>query len=213
MDLSELRREYSQTGLKREDLKKDPMAQFELWFQQACDAGLQDPSAFSLATASAAGAPSVRTVLLKLFDQEGFVFFTNYASKKAKQIEENPQVGMLCHWLPLERQIKITGIAKKISKVESMKYFATRPRGSQLGAWISPQSSVITSRRMLEGKLRAAIHKLAGGEIPMPEKWGGYRIVPDSMEFWQGRENRLHDRFCYRRPDVSSDWIVERLAP
>jgi len=213
MDLGELRREYSRTGLKREDLHADPMRQFELWFQQACDAGLGDPSAFSLATASAGGAPSVRTVLLKLFDQSGFVFFTNYASKKAQQISENPQVGMLCHWLPLERQIKITGKAEKISTMESAKYFATRPRGSQLGAWISPQSSVISSRKLLEGKLHDAIEKLAGGEIPMPEKWGGYRIVPETMEFWQGRENRLHDRFCYRKQESSSEWIVERLAP
>lgn len=213
MDLGELRREYSREGLKREELHEDPMRQFELWFEQACDSGIGDPSAFSLATASASGAPTVRTVLLKLFDQQGFVFFTNYASKKARQIEENPQVGMLCHWLPLERQIKITGRAEKISKVESMKYFATRPRGSQLGAWISPQSSVISSRRMLEGKLREAVEKLAGGEIPMPEKWGGYRIVPESMEFWQGRESRLHDRFRYRKQEASSDWMIERLAP
>lgn len=213
MDLGELRREYSREGLKREELHKDPMRQFELWFEQACDSGIGDPSAFSLATASADGAPTVRTVLLKLFDEHGFVFFTNYASKKAAQIEENPQVAMLCHWLPLERQIKITGRAAKISKVESMKYFATRPRGSQLGAWISPQSSVISSRRMLEGKLREAMEKLAGGEIPMPEKWGGYRIVPESIEFWQGRESRLHDRFRYRKQEASSDWTIERLAP
>ncbi|MGB0951896.1 MAG: pyridoxamine 5'-phosphate oxidase [Planctomycetota bacterium] len=211
MDLTELRREYSQAGLRREDLYADPMKQFELWFQQASDANLQDPSAFSLATASAAGAPSVRTVLLKIFDEQGFVFFTNYASKKAKDIEENPQVGMLCHWLPLERQIKITGRAEKVTTIESMKYFATRPRGSQIGAWISPQSSVITSRKLLEGKLRAAMEKLAGGEVPMPEKWGGYRIVPETIEFWQGRENRLHDRFRYLRQ--ADAWEIERLAP
>lgn len=211
MDLTELRREYSQAGLQREDLHVDPMKQFELWFQQASDANLQDPSAFSLATASAGGAPSVRTVLLKIFDAKGFVFFTNYASKKAKDIEENPQVGMLCHWLPLERQIKITGRAEKVTTMESMKYFATRPRGSQIGAWISPQSSVITSRKLLEGKLRAAIEKLAGGEVPMPEKWGGYRVIPETIEFWQGRENRLHDRFRYVRQDDA--WEIERLAP
>lgn len=211
MDLTELRREYSQAGLQREDLHVDPMKQFELWFQQASDANLQDPSAFSLATASAGGAPSVRTVLLKIFDAKGFVFFTNYASKKAKDIEENPQVGMLCHWLPLERQIKITGRAEKVTTMESMKYFATRPRGSQIGAWISPQSSVITSRKLLEGKLRAAIEKLAGGEVPMPEKWGGYRVIPETIEFWQGRENRLHDRFRYVRQGDA--WEIERLAP
>jgi len=211
MDLTELRREYSQAGLQREDLHVDPMKQFELWFQQASDANLQDPSAFSLATASAGGAPSVRTVLLKIFDTKGFVFFTNYASKKAKDIEENPQVGMLCHWLPLERQIKITGRAEKVTTMESMKYFATRPRGSQIGAWISPQSSVITSRKLLEGKLRAAIEKLAGGEVPMPEKWGGYRVIPETIEFWQGRENRLHDRFRYVRQGDA--WEIERLAP
>ena len=153
----------------------------------------------------------MRTVLLKIFDAAGFVFFTNYGSKKAKDIEENPQVGMLCHWLPLERQVKITGRAERISGMESMKYFATRPRGSQIGAWISPQSSVITSRKLLEGKLRAAIEKLAGGEVPMPEKWGGYRIVPETIEFWQGRENRLHDRFRYVRE--GEDWAIERLAP
>ncbi len=212
MDLSDLRREYTQAGLRRADMHADPMRQFELWFQQACDAGLGDPSAFSLATASATGEPTVRTVLLKLFDRRGFVFFTNYASKKAQQIAENPKVAMLCHWLPLERQVKITGVAEKISTIESIKYFATRPRGSQLGAWISPQSSVISSRRLLEGKLRQAMEKLAGGEVPMPEQWGGYRIIPNSLEFWQGRENRLHDRLRYRRDD-RGDWVLERLAP
>jgi pyridoxamine 5'-phosphate oxidase len=214
MDIGDLRREYAQAGLRRSDLHADPILQFESWFKIACDAGLGDPSAFSLATATADAAPSVRTVLLKMFDQQGFVFFTNYRSAKALQIEANPQVGMLFHWLPLERQVLVTGTASRISAAASLKYFATRPRGSQLGAWVSPQSSTITTRKILEGKLRAAAEKLLGGEVPMPEHWGGYRIKPQTIEFWQGRENRLHDRFMYHRLDPAGyDWEIERLAP
>ena len=213
MDLSDLRREYSRTGLRREELDADPYKQFETWFEQAKSAGLIDYSALSLATASADGFPTVRTVLLKLFDHDGFVFFTNYKSTKAQQIEENPRVSMLFHWLPLERQVIINGTASRVTAIESMKYFATRPRGSQLGAWVSPQSSVVTSRRLLEGKLREALKKLAGGEVPMPEHWGGYRIKPETIEFWQGRENRLHDRFRYINPTSENTWDVERLAP
>jgi pyridoxamine 5'-phosphate oxidase len=213
MDLSDLRREYSRTGLNREDLNADPFKQFELWFEQAKAAGLIDYSALSLATATVDGLPTVRTVLLKLFDRDGFVFFTNYKSTKALQIEENPRVSMLFHWLPLERQVIIQGTAVRVTAMESLKYFASRPRGSQLGAWVSPQSSVVSSRRLLEGKLREAIKKLAGGEVPMPEHWGGYRIQPQSIEFWQGRENRLHDRFRYIHPSSDNRWEVERLAP
>jgi len=213
MDLSDLRREYSRTGLSREELNPDPFKQFELWFAQAKAAGLIDYSALSLATATADGLPTVRTVLLKLFDRDGFVFFTNYKSTKALQIEENPRVSMLFHWLPLERQVIIQGTASRVTAMESFKYFASRPRGSQLGAWVSPQSSVVSSRRLLEGKLREAIKKLAGGEVPMPEHWGGYRIQPQSIEFWQGRENRLHDRFRYIHPSSDNRWEVERLAP
>ena len=166
MDLSDLRREYSRTGLNREDLNADPFKQFELWFEQAKAAGLIDYSALSLATATVDGLPTVRTVLLKLFDRDGFVFFTNYKSTKALQIEENPRVSMLFHWLPLERQVIIQGTAVRVTAMESLKYFASRPRGSQLGAWVSPQSSVVSSRRLLEGKLREAIKNSLAAKFP-----------------------------------------------
>ena len=154
----------------------------------------------------------MRTVLLKLFNESGFVFFTNYNSKKGQQLDENSQVAMLFPWLPLERQIKITGTAEKISVEQSAKYFASRPRGSQLGAWISEQSDPLQSRKALEDKFAQALQDLSGKDVPMPKSWGGYKVVPTSIEFWQGRENRLHDRFRY---DLSgaSDWGITRLEP
>ncbi|HEY9672307.1 MAG TPA: pyridoxamine 5'-phosphate oxidase [Waterburya sp.] len=212
MDLGELRKEYTQAGLRRKDLKPNPFEQFELWFQQACNANLLEPNAMVLATASANAAPTVRTVLLKYFDKDGFVFFTNYESRKARQIEENPQVALLFVWLELERQVKITGTAAKIPTTESFKYFTTRPRGNQLGAWCSQQSSVISSRQMLEMKLDEMKRKFMNQEIPLPSFWGGYRVVPQSVEFWQGRPNRLHDRFLYLRQEDGS-WEIQRLAP
>ncbi|NEO29153.1 MAG: pyridoxamine 5'-phosphate oxidase [Symploca sp. SIO3C6] len=213
MDISNLRTEYTLEGLRREQLNQDPFKQFELWFQQACDANLPEPNAMSLATASATAKPSQRIVLLKYFDHQGFVFFTNYESKKARQIEENPQVSLLFFWIALERQVQISGNAAKISTAESLKYFTTRPRGSQIGAWCSQQSTIISSRKILELKFDEIKRKFNNQEIPLPSAWGGYRVVPDSFEFWQGRPNRLHDRFLYSRLDVESAWKIQRLAP
>ena len=212
LDLAALRRNYTQAGLSRDNLNPNPFKQFELWFQQATEANLLEPNAMSLATATTDAKPFLRTVLLKYFDQKGFVFFTNYSSKKARQIQENPYVSLLFLWLPLERQVIIQGKAVKISAAESFKYFATRPRGSQLGAWCSPQSSIITSRKLLEMKLEEMKRKFSDREIPLPSFWGGYRVIPHSFEFWQGRENRLHDRFYYALQENES-WQIQRLAP
>ncbi len=211
MDISDYRREYNQGGLSREDLDNSPFIQFEKWFKQAMKADVPDASAMSLATVSAAGKPSQRTVLLKLFDEKGFVFFTNYSSQKAKEISENPNVSLLFPWTTLERQIEINGQAEKISTAESLKYFLTRPKGSQIGAWASAQSSPITSRQILESQLQKMKNKFSKGGIPLPDHWGGYRVVPEIIEFWQGGVNRLHDRFEYTRKD--NGWEIKRLQP
>jgi len=212
MDLGDLRREYITKGITRNDLDSCPFKQFDVWFSQAQQSEINDPSAFSLATASASGQPTLRTVLLKLFNENGFVFFTNYNSKKGQQLDENTQVAMLFPWLLLERQIKITGTAEKISVEQSVKYFASRPRGSQLGAWISEQSDPLQSRKVLEDKFAQALQDLSGKDVPMPKSWGGYKVAPTSIEFWQGRENRLHDRFRYDLSEAS-DWGITRLEP
>ncbi|CCQ61059.1 pyridoxamine 5'-phosphate oxidase [Crocosphaera watsonii] len=212
MDLTALRENYTRNGLTRDDLKTDPFKQFEKWFQEATEAELPEPNAMSLATASATGEPSIRTVLLKYFGEDGFVFFTNYESKKAQQIEENPHVALLFLWLPLERQVKIQGTATKIPTAESLNYFTSRPRGSQLGAWCSAQSSVISSRKLLEMKFEELKYKFQHGEIPLPSFWGGYRVKPKRFEFWQGRPNRLHDRFSYTLKEETT-WEIARLAP
>jgi pyridoxamine 5'-phosphate oxidase len=212
MDIGDLRREYMQRGLRRADLESDPVDQFERWFHEACGSQVPEPNAMSLATVSSEGAPSLRTVLLKYFDRQGLVFFTNHESAKAQQIATNPQVALLFFWAELERQTKILGKAEKISTAESLRYFATRPRGSQIGAWCSRQSAVISSRQLLEMKLDELKRKFMNREIPLPSFWGGYRIVPHCFEFWQGRPNRLHDRFLYSRQENGS-WIIERLAP
>lgn len=211
MDIGDLRREYMSSGITAEDLHEDPFSQFEVWFTQANEAGVIDANAFSLATASQNGAPSLRTVLLKLFDEKGFVFFTNYNSRKSRQIKENDHVAMLFPWLQLNRQVKVEGHCERVSAKESLKYFATRPRGSQLGAWCSDQSEVIESRDFLEQKYREMTEKFKTGSVPLPSFWGGYRIVPNRIEFWQGRENRLHDRIQYSLGDQG--WQKNRLAP
>ena len=166
-----------------------------------------------LATAGADGAPTTRLVLLKAFDATGFVFFTNYESDKARQIAENSRVALQFPWHALQRQVNITGTARKVGKAVSLKYFLSRPRGSQLGAWISDQSTVISSRKLLEMKFEEMKRKFSAGKVPLPDHWGGYVVIPDRIEFWQGRESRLHDRFRYRREDPDSAWILERLAP
>ena len=184
MDLSNFREEYLKGQLHRKDLAENPFEQFQTWFEQALKADIPEPNAFSLATADAQGRPSLRTVLLKYFDRKGFVFFTNYGSHKARDIEENPQVCMMLPWVMLERQIIIYGKAVKVSRAESLKYFLTRPKESQLGAWVSHQSSVISGRKLLEMKLMELKNKFSKGEIPLPSFWGGYRIIPDTFEFW-----------------------------
>jgi pyridoxamine 5'-phosphate oxidase len=212
MNVSEMRAEYTSKGLQRDDLRSDPVAQFHIWFDQACAAQILEPNAMTLATAWKDGRPSVRTVLMKQFDARGFVFFTNLESKKARQMVENPNVCLLFPWLALERQVIIHGTTEKIPTTETIKYFVTRPLGSQLAAWASPQSSAITSRKILEMKWEEMKHKFANRQVPLPSFWGGYRVKPVELEFWQGRANRLHDRFRYSRQNDDS-WILERLAP
>ncbi len=204
--------EYTNRGLRKKDLKKDPIEQFKIWYEQACELGPLESTAMALSTVSADGKVSLRTVLLKDFDARGFVFFTNYDSTKAKQIEGNPQVALLLRWLPHYRQIIILGTARKISQEESRDYFLTRPRETRLGAWVSRQSSVISSRDVLDEKLMEVEGKFSDGDVPLPPFWGGYRVKPKSIEFWNGRPNRLHDRFLYTRQQDES-WGIERLSP
>ncbi len=212
MDIADLRKEYSTTGISREDLRDDPVKQFRAWFDQACEAGITEPNAMSLATAWRDGRPLLRTVLLKQYDHRGFVFFTNLESRKALQLAENPQAALLFPWVSLERQVMITGVVERVSLADATAYFITRPVGSQLAAWASPQSTVITSRQLLEMKWEEMKRKFADGKIPLPSFWGGYRVVPRVFEFWQGRANRLHDRFQYERQGDGA-WRIERLAP
>ena len=211
MDLADFRKEYSDRGMKREEMNADPVAQFSEWFAQATELGLHEPNAMTLATVDECGMPYQRTVLLKYFDGDGFVFFTNYQSRKAKQMERNPRVSLLFPWITLERQVIIQGGVEKISTAESLKYFTSRPRESQIGAWVSNQSEVITSRKFLMQKLAEIKEKFSHGEIPLPSFWGGYRVRPEMIEFWQGGPARLHDRFLYRRVDAV--WEIERLSP
>jgi pyridoxamine 5'-phosphate oxidase len=211
MDITTLRKDYCQAGLNRNDLHNSPFQQFDSWFQQAQQAGIEEPNAMGISTVSSAGIPSSRTVLLKIYDDQGFVFFTNYNSHKAKDIDNNPQVALLFPWLGLERQVRINGHAEKISSKESFAYFRSRPRGSQIGAWISPQSQMIESRDFLKLKLAEMKAKFSSGKIPLPNAWGGYRIIPEKFEFWQGRSSRLHDRFVYEKNQ--ENWGIKRLAP
>jgi len=212
MDVSSLRRSATGQTLEREDLDDDPVRQFAEWMRQALDLDTLDPNAMSVATVDKNNRPSCRTVLLKYFDEQGFVFFTNLTSNKATQISENENVALLFFWPDLGRQISIRGSAERVSAQESLRYFLTRPRGSQIGAWVSAQSSIISSRSLLEAKYAEIKQKFADKEVPIPSFWGGYRVVPSQIEFWQGRTNRLHDRFLYKRLD-GDEWSVERLAP
>lgn len=211
MDISDMRREYESMGLSREELDGDPFRQFEQWFAQARESGIEEANALTLAAADASGAPSARTVLLKYFDGNGFVFFTNYASRKARALEANPCAAMLFPWIALNRQVAVEGAVEKVSRAESIRYFMSRPEGSQLGAWVSDQSAVIESREALEAKLERIKARFQQGSIPVPEFWGGYRVIPQRLEFWQGRPNRLHDRFEYQWDGET--WRINRLQP
>jgi pyridoxamine 5'-phosphate oxidase len=206
------RHDYTQGELHLRDLSANPFEQFAKWFGEACDANVVEANAMSLATTGADGWPAVRTVLLKSYDESGFVFYTNLESRKARQMAENPKVSLLFPWLALQRQVIVSGTVEKVSTAETLQYFMMRPRGSQIGAWVSRQSSVLSSRAVLEMEWEQMLRKFATGRVPVPSWWGGYRVVARDMEFWQGRANRLHDRFLYKR-QAQGAWIIERLAP
>ena len=212
MELAHLRENYTKGGLAERDLHKNPFEQFRIWFEQAQSAKITEPNAMTLATATLDGIPSARIVLLKHFDEQGFVFFTNYESQKADELEENPNVALIFYWAELERQVRITGTVDKTSREEAETYFAKRPRASQLGAWASEQSTVVPGRQVLEEQLASLTKWYEGQEIPAPPYWGGYRVRPEAIEFWQGRESRLHDRLVFNRLDESK-WEIERLSP
>jgi len=208
----ELRQNNLSRGLNRSDLISDPILQFDVWYRETLASDLHEPTAMSLATVDANAQPWQRMVLLKMFDDKGFVFFTNFGSRKAQHIAGNANVSLLFPWHAIGRQVKITGSASKITTAESLHYFLTRPRGSQIGAWASPQSQYIDSRSVLEAMVQQVKERYAGGEVPLPSFWGGYRVKPVTLEFWQARDNRLHDRFIYRREE-SGDWEIKRMAP
>ena len=210
VDFTNLRKEFRQNGLNKSELDNDPFKQFSLWFSQAIKLGIVEPSAMSLATADEKEI-GIRTVLLKHFDDKGFVFFTNYGSKKSQQIEVKPQAALLFPWLDLDRQVKVIGSVEKVTTLESIKYFASRAKDSQLGAWASQQSTTISSRSLLVSQFESMKNKFSKGEVPLPDFWGGYRVIPESIEFWQGRESRLHDRFIYQRSETG--WSISRLSP
>ncbi len=210
-DLQGLRKEYTRAGLREAELAPGPMDQFRRWFDEALAAGLHEPNAMTLATATPDGRPSARVVLLKGFDERGFVFYTNYEGRKGRELGENPPCALVFYWGELERQVRIEGRASRVPGEESDAYYESRPRGSRLGAWVSAQSREVTSREALEERLHGLEAEHEGHEVPRPPFWGGYRVEPEVVEFWQGRENRLHDRLLYRR--VPDGWKVVRLQP
>ncbi|HXQ80854.1 MAG TPA: pyridoxamine 5'-phosphate oxidase [Opitutaceae bacterium] len=212
MTLAEQRKEYTLAGLSEKDLARDPFRQFENWFQEVEAAKIPEPNAAVLATAAKDGRPSARMVLLKAVDGRGFVFYTSYDSRKGRELEANPRAAYVFPWIALERQVIVEGAVTKVAREESEAYFHSRPRASQLASWASPQSAIIAGRDALDDAMKALERKYAGREAPLPPNWGGFRIVPDTVEFWQGRRNRLHDRLRYRR-EAGGAWVVERLAP
>ena len=211
MSLQDNRREYDYGKLSRESLLDNPFEQFKLWMAQAIEADIQDPTAMSVATVNAEGKPWQRMVLLKDFDERGFVFYTNLGSRKAAEIKGNAQVSLHFPWLQLDRQVIVGGCAERLSTVDVIKYFLSRPKASQLAAWASKQSSRVNSRQALETQFERVKEKFSKGEIPLPDFWGGYLVVPQEIEFWQGGENRLHDRFCFKREN--DQWDIARLSP
>lgn len=212
MDIGHIRKDFTQHApLEREALCESPFEQFEQWLQAAMSAEIAEPNAFSLATVSASGQPSQRTVLLKFFDAQGFVFYTNYQSRKAQEMAENQRVSLLFPWYSLQRQVKIEGMVEKVSQMQSLHYFLSRPVESQIGAWCSAQSRVIESRDVLMQQFAKLKEKFKNREVPLPEFWGGYRVNPTVFEFWQGQSNRLHDRFLYTKTEIG--WAISRLAP
>ena len=212
MSLADLRTEYSLAGLAEKDVARDPFRQFEKWFQEAEAAKIREPNAAVLATAARDGRPSARMVLLKGVDGRGFVFYTSYDSRKGRELEANPRAALVFPWVDLERQVIAEGTVTKVAREESEAYFHSRPRASQLAAWASAQSSIISGRDALEAAMKAVERKYSGVEAPVPPNWGGFRILPELVEFWQGRRSRLHDRLRYRREGTGA-WVIERLAP
>ncbi len=210
-DIADIRREYTRGGLRRSDLPANPLDLFERWLKQACDAKLADPTAMSVATVDEHGQPYQRIVLLKHYDEKGMVFYTNMGSRKAHHLENNPRISLLFPWHMLERQVIVLGRVEKLPALEVLKYFHSRPKDSQIGAWVSKQSSRISARGVLESKFLELKQKFQNGEVPLPSFWGGFRVVIDSVEFWQGGEHRLHDRFFYQRQEEG--WQIDRLAP
>jgi pyridoxamine 5'-phosphate oxidase len=209
--LSDLRKEYIRAGLDESDADPDPIEQFRKWFDEALAADLHEPNAMTLATATPDGKPSARIVLLKGFDARGFVFYTNYEGRKGRELAENPRAALVFYWGELERQVRVEGRVWRVLEEESDAYYASRPRGSRLGAWASAQSRSVERRELVEERLRELEREYTGREVPRPPFWGGYRVEPEEIEFWQGRENRLHDRLVYRRS--SDGWRIERLQP
>jgi pyridoxamine 5'-phosphate oxidase len=209
--VANLRKEYTRAGLREAEANRDPIEQFRIWFAEALAADLHEPNAMTLATATPDGRPSARIVLLKSFDERGFVFYTNYEGRKGRELEENQYCALVFYWGELERQVRIEGRAFRVSGEESEAYYRSRPQGSKLGAWASEQSRPVQDRRSLEKRLRELETRYEGREVPRPPFWGGYRVEPEEIEFWQGRENRLHDRLLYRRSD--SGWDMMRLQP
>lgn len=209
--LADIRQEYTFAGLTEADLDPNPFTQFARWFEQAVHAEVPEPTGMTLATVNNAGQPSVRVVLLKGFDEQGFVFFTNYDGKKGSDLAENPQAAINFWWSQLQRQVRIEGIVEKVSNAESDEYFASRPLGSRIGAWASEQSKVITGREELEARVQEIEARFVDGHIPRPPFWGGYRLRPTMIEFWQGRPSRLHDRLRYQL--CEDKWMIERLSP
>ncbi|GAA0366423.1 pyridoxamine 5'-phosphate oxidase [Bowmanella denitrificans] len=210
--LADIRREYSRGGLDRQDLHDDPIVQFDAWLKDIIDTGLPDPTAMTVATVDANGQPSQRIVLLKDVSPDGFVFYTNLGSRKAEELKQNPRISLHFPWHIIERQVKVCGVVESLSSLEVSKYFLSRPRESQLAAWASQQSRPISTRQLLMSKFAEVKDKFAKGQVPLPSFWGGYRVIPHEIEFWQGGEHRLHDRFVYRRqPD--NTWQIERLMP